>query len=169
MVWEIRVGSVDTDPRGTWALGRVGPSLVAGCDNLGDCYGINTKGSNGDDVADCTDSAATGNGCWGSGDGQMPRLPARPQGVHSLDYPYQGSRAPTWASHIIMSDEGADFLRIPAPGTHAAPAFVSPNIFCCALSRFGHNMVAFAQQEGQVKAMRLLSWESFRSIRLSGL
>ena len=89
-------------------------------------------------------------GPWvlGSGDGQMPRLPVHQQGVHSLDYPYQGSRAPTWASHIIMSDEGADFLRIPAPGTHAVPAFVSPNIFCCALSRFGHNMVAFAQQEG---------------------
>ena len=78
----------------------------------------------------------------------MPRLPVHQHGVHSLDYPYQGSRAPTWASHTIMSDEGADFLRIPAPGTHAVPAFVSPNLFCCAHSRVGHNLVAFAQQEG---------------------
>ena len=84
MVWEIRVGTVNTDPRGTWALGRVGPSLVAGCDNVGDCYGINTKGSNGDDVADCTDSAAIGNGCWGSGDGQMGPKSLHVGGCHAL-------------------------------------------------------------------------------------
>ena len=89
-----------------------------------------------------------GPGAFGSGGGQMPRLPVHQHGVHSLVYPYQGSRAPTWASVITMSEEGADFRRIPAPGTHAVPAFVTPNIFACALSRFGHNMVAFAQQKG---------------------
>ena len=84
MVWEIRVGTVDTDPRGTWALGRVGPSLVGGCDNVGDCFGINTKGNNGDDVADCTNSAAGGNGCWNGGDGQMGPKSLHVGGCHAL-------------------------------------------------------------------------------------
>ena len=78
----------------------------------------------------------------------MPRFPVHQRGVHSLEYPYQGSRAPTWASVITMTEEGADFRRIPAPGTHPVPAFVTPNILACTLPRFGHNMVAFAQQEG---------------------
>ena len=78
----------------------------------------------------------------------MPRFPVHQLGVRSLEYPYQGSRAPTWASGITMSEEWVDFRRIPAPGTHAVPAFVTPNIFACAISRLGDNMVAFAQQEG---------------------
>ena len=109
-----------------------------------------------------------GPGALGSGDGQMPRLPVHQLGVHSLEYPYQGSRAPTWASDITMTVAWVDFRRIPAPGSpwHACRAsFRHPNIFACALSRFGHNMVAFAQQEG---------YEDFvlgvlRSTRLSGL
>ena len=75
----------------------------------------------------------------GSGNGQMPRFPVHQFGAH-LEYPYQGSRAPTWASVITMSEEGTDFRRIPAPGTHAVPAFVTPNIFVPAFDSLNFNL-----------------------------
>ena len=102
-----------------------------------------------------------GPGAFGSGDGQMPRLPVHQLGVHSLDYPYQGSRAPTWASHIIMSDEGADFLRLPAPGTHAVPAFVTEYFLLCPLS-------GWAQYGGDCTARGFRTLFS-RSIHRNGL
>ena len=56
--WEIRAGVGDKDPRGTWALGRYGASLVGGCDNLSDCTGINARGAYTDDVDDCTNATS---------------------------------------------------------------------------------------------------------------
>jgi prepilin-type N-terminal cleavage/methylation domain-containing protein len=77
-VWEIRVGPAASDSRGTWALGRVGASLVTGCDNVGDCRtGINCGTANSADVHGCTNATALGMGCWGGGDGQ-----AAPQSLH---------------------------------------------------------------------------------------
>ncbi len=50
MVWEVLAGPADTDSRGTWAMGRYGSTAVGGCDNQGDCYGINEKGLDGEDI-----------------------------------------------------------------------------------------------------------------------
>lgn len=87
-VWEIRVGPTNQDPRGTWALGRYGASLVAGCDRYGDCYGINDTNGNGDDVKDCVDGKNLGGGridmgCWSGGDGQSSPRSMHPGGCHA--------------------------------------------------------------------------------------
>jgi prepilin-type N-terminal cleavage/methylation domain-containing protein len=89
MVWEIRVGANSQDPRGTWALGRFGASLVGGCDvgttGLADCSGINAKDNFADDVDGCTNSPNIGLGCaFDRGDGEVAPRSMHTGGVHAL-------------------------------------------------------------------------------------
>ena len=77
-LWEIRTGPVQDDSRGVWAMGRIGSSLVAGCDNVGDCAGINDGRVNAPDVHGCSDQIALGMGCHANADYQ-----ASPQSQHS--------------------------------------------------------------------------------------
>jgi prepilin-type N-terminal cleavage/methylation domain-containing protein len=82
-VWEIRSGLVSTDPRGTWGVGRHGSSLVGGCDEVGDCHGINDKTTNGEDIKNC-DPNALRMPCHANGDGQSAPRSLHPGGVHAL-------------------------------------------------------------------------------------
>ncbi len=79
-LWELRAGPVPSDARGVWAMGRIGVSLMGGCDNNNGCPGINAGGSGLPDIHGCTDNAFTQNvgmGCYVSADGQ-----ATPQSQH---------------------------------------------------------------------------------------
>jgi len=49
MVWEVRAGVFPEDPRGTWALPRLGATMVSG-GWIGDCYGINDQTNSGEDI-----------------------------------------------------------------------------------------------------------------------
>lgn len=60
---EIRIGEVDTDQRGVWALGVSGSSIVNNF-SRGDCHGPNDRNGNSDDVLDCQDFADGTGGCW---------------------------------------------------------------------------------------------------------
>jgi prepilin-type N-terminal cleavage/methylation domain-containing protein len=80
-VWEVRAG-VAADPRGTWALGRHGASLVGGCDEVGDCHGINDNTTNGEDIYGCVASPRMP--CYASGEGQSTPRSAHPAGVNAL-------------------------------------------------------------------------------------
>ena len=60
---ELRVGTASTDVRGTWALGQVGASIVAGSGRL-DSPGPNVSLSGYDDIKACTDDVARGMGCF---------------------------------------------------------------------------------------------------------
>lgn len=82
LLWETRVGPVSTDPRGVWALGRFGSSLVAGCDNQGDCAGINDGRNGAADVQGCSSQPALGLGCWDGGDGQTAPASLHVGGCH---------------------------------------------------------------------------------------
>lgn len=83
MLWEIRTGPIVTDPRGVWALGRNGVSLVGGCDQVGDCNGINDRDNGAADVQGCSSQPALGLGCWDGGDGQGAPASAHVGGVHA--------------------------------------------------------------------------------------
>ena len=83
-VWEIRAGVDLNDPRGTWALGRHGASLVGGCDEVGDCHGINDNSANGEDIHHCTSNAAVRMACHSNGDGQSTPRSMHVGGVHGL-------------------------------------------------------------------------------------
>ncbi len=83
LLWELRAGPVPDDARGVWAMGRLGVSLMGGCDNNNGCPGINDgyNANGGPDIHGCTDNAFTrgvGMGCFVSSDGQ-----AAPQSMHS--------------------------------------------------------------------------------------
>ncbi len=93
MVWEIRAGHVASDPRGTWALGRIGASLVGGCDRQGDCDGINEGDANSEDVRGANSDPSQGMGAWTGGDGQ-----AAPKSLH------------TGGCHVILGDASVRFL-----------------------------------------------------------
>jgi prepilin-type N-terminal cleavage/methylation domain-containing protein len=91
--WEIRAGTNAADPRGVWASGRIGGGYVAGCwaaaslGSSGDCYGINSGNSNGDDIYSATggiDNYTIGMGGWANGDGQCGPKSLHVGGVHSL-------------------------------------------------------------------------------------
>jgi len=85
VLFELRAGTLATDPRGTWGIPRVGCNAISGCDNWGDCYGINEgKHCCGDDVQNCTDTPNIGMGCWNGGDGQGGSKSLHPGGVHAL-------------------------------------------------------------------------------------
>jgi prepilin-type N-terminal cleavage/methylation domain-containing protein len=82
-VWEIRVGPSGNDIRGTWAAGRFGASLVAGCDEVGDCHGINDTTWAGDDVRECDSDQQGDMPCWNGGDWQSSPRSMHPGGVHA--------------------------------------------------------------------------------------
>jgi prepilin-type N-terminal cleavage/methylation domain-containing protein/prepilin-type processing-associated H-X9-DG protein len=69
LVAEIRVGTRDSDHRGTWALGNNGASIIAG-GGVGDCSGPNDGTSarfeNCDDIHGGYSDPSTGMGCWAS-------------------------------------------------------------------------------------------------------
>ncbi len=80
-IWEIRAAPHRNDPRGVWALGR--GVVVGGCDNQGDCQGINDQTSNPDDVHHCVNLRNPDRmPCWGSGDGQHGPKSLHPGGCH---------------------------------------------------------------------------------------
>lgn len=60
---EIRIGQVNTDQRGVWAIGVSGSSIVNNM-SIGDLYGPNDRNGNADDVYDCTDFTDGKGGCW---------------------------------------------------------------------------------------------------------
>jgi prepilin-type N-terminal cleavage/methylation domain-containing protein len=62
-VAEVRIGPTVGDPRGSWAWGMIGASIIHGCPT-GDCHGPNDRGSLSDDVAGCTDRPEIGMGCF---------------------------------------------------------------------------------------------------------
>jgi hypothetical protein len=80
-VWEIRAGTRGSDPRGVWALGR--GTMVGGCDNQGDCQGINDQTGNPDDVHHCQADPTAKMPCWSGGDGQHGPKSLHPGGCHA--------------------------------------------------------------------------------------
>ncbi len=82
-VWEVRAG-VAADPRGVWGIGRHGASLVGGCDEVGDCHGINDNTTNGEDIRGCVPTPSQRMPCYSSGEGQSAPRSQHPAGVHSL-------------------------------------------------------------------------------------
>ncbi len=88
--WEIRAGLTAGDIRGTWASGRCGAGMIMNCNNngggtgSGDCYGINSGNSGGDDVLGCSNDFNQGMGCWNGGDGQSGPKSLHTGGVHAL-------------------------------------------------------------------------------------
>ena len=69
MINHIRVGTVPSDVRGTWAWGMVGGSITSN-NACGDCYTPNDTNSGSDDVYGCTDRPDISMGCWNQGYGQ---------------------------------------------------------------------------------------------------
>jgi prepilin-type N-terminal cleavage/methylation domain-containing protein len=84
LVWELRAGPSSGDVRGTWGVPRTGAVAVSGCDNQGDCQGINDGKNGGDDVQNCDSQPAMKMGCWNGGDGQGGAKSLHPGGVHAL-------------------------------------------------------------------------------------
>ena len=93
IVWEVRAGTIPDDPRGVWAAGRLGSSVVGNCTNngapftSGDCYGINSGGTNHDDLwtnGVNADFPAQGMGVHGGADGQAGAKSLHVGGVHAL-------------------------------------------------------------------------------------
>jgi prepilin-type N-terminal cleavage/methylation domain-containing protein len=84
MIWELRAGPIAGDVRGTWGIPRVGATAISGCDNQGDCQGINDGKNGGDDVQGCSSQPAIKMGCWNGGDGQGGPKSLHPGGVHAL-------------------------------------------------------------------------------------
>lgn len=83
MLWELRSGPTQDDPRGVWAMGRNGVSLIGGCDQVGDCNGINDRDNGAADVHGCNSQPTLGLGCWNGGDGQGAPASAHVGGVHA--------------------------------------------------------------------------------------
>jgi hypothetical protein len=87
-VWEAIAGDGANDARGVWALGRGGVAMTGGCDNQGDCGGINDgiihKTWNPDDVHECTNRDDQLLACWSGGDGQNGPKSYHPGGCHAL-------------------------------------------------------------------------------------
>lgn len=89
MVWEIRAGVGSQDPRGTWAMGRYGASLVGGCDigtfGSADCEGINSSVTSSDDIDGCIDAPGYGMGCTANlGDAQISPRSLHSSGVNTV-------------------------------------------------------------------------------------
>lgn len=90
--WEIRAGTSNNDPRGTWANGKCGGGALGNCLNsasvgTGDCYGINEGNhTNGDDCWGPADynNVAVGMGGFSGGDGQAGPKSLHVGGVHAL-------------------------------------------------------------------------------------
>lgn len=83
-VWEILAGPIAQDTRGSWAMGRAVQS--GGCDNQGDCQGINDRTGNPDDYHECATGAQyvrIGNFGWNGGDGQLGPKSKHPGGCQA--------------------------------------------------------------------------------------
>ena len=83
-VWEILAGPTARDTRGSWAMGR--SIMVGGCDNQGDCQGINDRTGNPDDYHGCATGAQyvkIGNFGWNGGDGQLGPKSKHPGGCQA--------------------------------------------------------------------------------------
>ena len=83
-VWEILAGPIARDTRGSWAMGRAVQS--GGCDNQGDCQGINDRTGNPDDYHECATGAQytqIGNFGWNGGDGQLGPKSKHPGGCQA--------------------------------------------------------------------------------------
>ncbi len=83
MVWELRTGPSPGDVRGVWSVGRVGASLIEGCDNFGDCNVINDGKNGAADVHGCDSQPNLGLGCWNGGDGQGDPASMHVGGAHA--------------------------------------------------------------------------------------
>ena len=83
-VWEIRSGPIATDPRGTWAMGRNGASLVMGMDGVNGGLGINDQQNGGEDIKNCDNNANAKMPCYTSSDGQACPRSMHPGGVQML-------------------------------------------------------------------------------------
>lgn len=81
-MWELRAGTNDNDERGTWAMHR-GIALM-GCDNVGDCNGINDQSGNPDDVHGALGNNAARMINWDGGDGQHGPKSQHTGGCHVL-------------------------------------------------------------------------------------
>lgn len=94
MVWELTTGIDPADPRGTWALGKTGSSIVGACWNIPGsnttCYGINSAVAGDDDVKDCIDLPSSWswskpkNRCNDTADRQSAPRSYHKDGVHAL-------------------------------------------------------------------------------------
>jgi hypothetical protein len=110
MIGEIRAGIVEGDSRGVWALGNVGPSMIAMYGAGGDANGPNACYSSSDDVyapAEITDPA--GIVC-----GISPRTIARDEcmtvsGGGLFDQAGVRSKHPGGA-HVAMSDASVQWI-----------------------------------------------------------
>ena len=96
LVWEIRQNPnlPAVDPRGVWALGKVGSSIMGDCwgTNNTTCNGINDRSDTGDKFFDCR--AVSGLlGC-----GPLDYLQAAPRSSHDA------------GCHVLMGDGGAHYL-----------------------------------------------------------
>jgi prepilin-type N-terminal cleavage/methylation domain-containing protein/prepilin-type processing-associated H-X9-DG protein len=82
MLGEVRAGLVNTDIRGTWAIGYPGSSVIAGFAQ-GDDPQPNYPNSGADDVQGCSDNPQQGMGCWSSCPSQQATLRSKhTQGVN---------------------------------------------------------------------------------------
>jgi prepilin-type N-terminal cleavage/methylation domain-containing protein/prepilin-type processing-associated H-X9-DG protein len=81
---EMRISQIDPvhDPRGVWAFGQYGASIVGGCPQ-NDCWGPNDNAGNSDDVLGCTDDTANNMGCWNVGYSQANARSAHTAGVNA--------------------------------------------------------------------------------------
>jgi prepilin-type N-terminal cleavage/methylation domain-containing protein/prepilin-type processing-associated H-X9-DG protein len=68
MLGEVRVGPAGSDRRGTWAMGQVGSSIIAGY-AIGDDLVPNATNSCADDIQGCT--STPDQGCWSSCDSEQ--------------------------------------------------------------------------------------------------
>jgi hypothetical protein len=84
IVWEVRSGPTNQDVRGTWAMGRLGANLVSGCDEVGDCHGINDVTTNGEDIDECIATPAVGMPCHNGNDGQSAPRSMHEGGCHAI-------------------------------------------------------------------------------------
>lgn len=83
LVDELRIGPAAGDLRGTWALGQVGASIVAGS-GRGDTPYPNYNLSGGDDISGCTNDTSVGMGCCsGCGNWQVVARSRHPGGVQA--------------------------------------------------------------------------------------
>jgi prepilin-type N-terminal cleavage/methylation domain-containing protein/prepilin-type processing-associated H-X9-DG protein len=78
---ELRVGTTSTDLRGTWAMGQVGASIVAGSGRA-DSPGPNVSEHGYDDIMDGTDDFADGMGCQSDRSQQVTAKSRHPGGVN---------------------------------------------------------------------------------------
>ena len=82
LIDELRVGTVASDLRGTWAMGQVGASICAGAGRR-DCPGPNQGQVGFDDIMNCYNDPKNSMGCyWGANSYQVTTKSFHPGGVN---------------------------------------------------------------------------------------